>query len=85
MTEATKDLLKRALELPAVERENLARELLASLEKGEEAAEVDPAFVAELRRRVDRALSGTSDPGDEYPVVLERLRKRHEERHRARA
>ncbi|HZU95767.1 MAG TPA: hypothetical protein VFF73_03595 [Planctomycetota bacterium] len=50
---------------------------------GDGDGEVDRAFTAELRRRVDGALSGARDPGDEYRVVLERLRKTHEERHRA--
>lgn len=63
MTDATKDLLKRALELSPAEREHLAREILASIEPSDVDADADPEFVAELRRRVESALrrpSGSS-------------------------
>ena len=72
----------RALELSPAERESLAREILASLEDaGDVLDRMDPAFVADLRGRVDRALSGSTDPGDDFRIVLERLRRRHQERH----
>lgn len=83
MTDATKDLFKRALELAPAEREHLAREILASIEDADTAPDQpDPSFVDDLRGRVDRALAGDSDPGEDFRVVLERLRRRHEERHR---
>ncbi len=86
MTDTTKDLLKRALELSPEEREQLAREILASLEDaGSADEEFVPSIVTDLRGRVDRALAGTSDPGDDYHVVLERLRRRHDERKRKQA
>jgi len=84
MTDATRDIFKRALELAPADREHLAREILASIEDADTTAqdEPDPAFAGDLRGRVDRALAG-SDPGEDFRVVLERLRLRHEGRHRA--
>jgi hypothetical protein len=83
MTDAARDLFKRALELAPADREQLARELLASIEDADttEQDEADPAFAGDLRHRVDRALAG-SDPGEDFRVVLERLRRRHEAQHR---
>ena len=82
MTDATKDVLERALELTPANREHLAREILASIEDADTGQdEPDPAFVGDLRRRVDRALSGASDPGEDFRIVLERLRRSHAERH----
>lgn len=83
MTDATKDLFKRALELTPADREQLAREILASIEDADtnEQDEPTPAFIGELRGRVDRALAGSA-PGDDFRVVLERLRQRHVARHR---
>ncbi|MEZ0230319.1 MAG: hypothetical protein ACAI25_16980, partial [Planctomycetota bacterium] len=56
MTDATRDLLKRALELPPGERVKLAHELLGSVvedEEGDEAlGDIDPEVVAELNRRI---------------------------------
>ncbi len=75
MTEATRDLLKRALELPAEERARLARELLHSLDaaEAEEAPEkVAEAWREELARRHARARAG--EPATDWRVALERIR-----------
>jgi hypothetical protein len=85
MTKAARDLLKRALKLSPRERAQLAEELLDSIEDARESGtedDPDPAFVAKLRRRVDRALSGESEPGEDHRAVLDRLQKRHEGRNR---
>ena len=50
MTESTRDLLKRALELPPKERAELVRELGASL-GDEDLASDELDFAAELERR----------------------------------
>lgn len=70
VTEATRDLLKRALELPPEERATLVRELRASLESeglGDE-VEVDPEFSAELETRI-RDL----DDGRVKPIPFDQL------------
>lgn len=70
VTEATRDLLKRALELPPTERAELVRELRASLEDegvgGE--VDVDPEFSAELEKRI-RDL----DEGRVKPIPFDEL------------
>jgi putative addiction module component (TIGR02574 family) len=53
MTEATRDLLKRALELPPGERVKLAHELLGSVVGDDEDVEIDSEFAAELERRAN--------------------------------
>lgn len=72
VTEGTRDLLKRALELPPAERATLVRELRASLEAeglGEE-VDVDPELSAELERRI-RDL----DEGRVKPIPFDTLLK----------
>lgn len=83
MTDATRDLLNRALELPPSERVKLAHELLGSVvadEEGERAVEdLDPEFLAELNRRAVDDKPGI--PADEAFAEVER---RLAERRRAR-
>ena len=55
MTEATRELLNRALALPPGELMKLAHEPLGSVvadEEGDAIDELDPEFLAELERRV---------------------------------
>lgn len=68
VTEATRDLLKRALELPPEERATLVRELRASLEGLADEVDVDPEFSAELERRI-RDL----DEGRVKPIPFDEL------------
>ncbi len=79
MTEATRDLLKRALELPPGERVKLAHELLGSVVADEESADglldLDPEFVAELNRRVADKTPGI--PADEAFAEVERRLAEH--------
>jgi len=52
MTEATMKVLKSALKLSIRERARLATDLLSSLEKEKEQAEVDKAWEEEVKRRM---------------------------------
>jgi putative addiction module component (TIGR02574 family) len=52
MTEATMKVLKSALKLSIKERARLATDLLSSLEKEKEQAEVDKAWEEEVKRRM---------------------------------
>ncbi len=68
------DLLNEALELPAVDRAELAADLLASLD-GPADADAQTAWSDELRRRVDRVLAGEAR-GTPWPELREKLRAR---------
>lgn len=54
MTEATRELLKRALKLSHKERDALVRELIISLDEDEDAdpAEIERAWSKEIARRL---------------------------------
>jgi putative addiction module component (TIGR02574 family) len=86
VTEATRDLLKRALALPPDERARLAREIVASLEdedshNGE--LEVTPEWLTEIERRA----RDVSPAGQRFPTLeesLDRLDERLAERRRPR-
>jgi len=87
VTEGTRDILKRALELPPEERVKLAQELLVSVEGDmdeDRELELEPAFVAELRRRAERVLSGEAGPGIPAEEALAEIERRRAERRRAR-
>lgn len=62
MTSRTQDLLREALALPITERADVAAELLASLDSvaGEDLAEVEAAWAAEIEKRARRVLAGGS-------------------------
>ncbi len=71
MAEATHDLLRRALELDPAERAKLAEGILGRVDDdASDLADLDAAFVAELRRRAERALSDAEGPG--IPADVER-------------
>ncbi len=73
MTPRVQDLLRDALTLPAEERADLASELLASLEgPGDDPAEVEAAWAAEIEKRAGRVLSGES-PGEPWEDVRRRI------------
>ena len=72
------DVLAEALRLPADEREQVARELLRSVdaERGDDAASDDPDFEAELDRRMAEA---NADPSvmishDDFLATLDARR-----------
>lgn len=76
VTEATRELLKRALELPPLERATLLRELQASLEdESQNQVEVDPRFSAELDRRIRDLDEGRVKPIP-FDEVLDEARAR---------
>ena len=78
MTDATRDLLKRALELPEKERAALVRELTASLEGAGESSDevdVDPEFAAELERRIRDLEEGRVKPVS-FGQLIEEARAR---------
>jgi len=61
MTSRARELLREALGLPVEERADVAAELLASLDDGgEDPAEVEAAWAAEIERRARRVISGVS-------------------------
>jgi putative addiction module component (TIGR02574 family) len=74
------EILKAALELPDDEREQLADEILSSLE--EDPAEVEQAWADEIERRLDEADAGNvrSIPGSEVhanvQAAIDRVRER---------
>jgi putative addiction module component (TIGR02574 family) len=76
MTEATRDLLERALKLPATERVKLAQELLESV-GDEEAGELSASWISELERRVREVVAGRAGPDEDWRTVLDRIRLRH--------
>lgn len=82
MTEATRDLLNRALALPPGERMKLAHELLGSVvadEEGDVADDLDPEFVAELNRRAMDDRPGIPAT-DAFAEVERRLAERRQAR-----
>lgn len=60
MSERAHQLLHDAMELPLLERAELAADLLASLD-GEPDAEVEAAWTAEIERRAREALANPED------------------------
>jgi putative addiction module component (TIGR02574 family) len=62
MTSRAQEVLREALALPVDERADVAAELLAGLDEGggEEPAEVEAAWAAEIERRARRVMSGES-------------------------
>ena len=82
MTEATRELLNRALALPPGERVKLAHELLGSVvadEEGEADEDLDPEFLAELNRR-----AADDRPGIPAADAFNEVERRLAERRRAR-
>ncbi|MCO5166968.1 MAG: hypothetical protein M9894_11445 [Planctomycetes bacterium] len=80
MTEAARELLRRALALSPGERVKLAHELLGSVVADDEwAEELDPAFVAELVRR-----ASDERPGVPADAAFDEVERRLAERRRAR-
>lgn len=63
MTPRAQEVLREALELPVNERADVAAELLASLDaaEGENPAEVEGAWAAEIEKRARRVLAGESE------------------------
>ena len=80
MTSRAQDILRDALALPVNERADVAAELLASLDaSGEDPAEVEAAWAAEIEKRARRVISGESEgiPWEEVRARAEaELRKR---------
>jgi putative addiction module component (TIGR02574 family) len=74
MTQATRDLLERALQLSAAERARLVAELVASLDGDEPADAVQAEWADEIERRIrDMPRDGSALP--EASEVFDRLRK----------
>lgn len=77
---SARDLLEEALKLPAKERGQMVRELIRSLDAGEDdPAEVERAWAAELEDRVEAVRSGEVTARDGNAVcddVLANLRAR---------
>lgn len=81
MTEATRELLNRALALSPGERVQLAHELLGSVvadEEGDVGETLDPEFVAELNRR-----AADDSPGIPAANAFDEVERRLAERRRA--
>ncbi|MCA8923413.1 MAG: addiction module protein [Planctomycetes bacterium] len=79
MTEAVQNVLDQALKLSVKERAALAAGLLASLDgEPEPQDEVDAAWTAELRKRLDRVRAG--EPGIPWETVQEEIEARLKER-----
>lgn len=62
MTSRAQEVLREALALPVDERADVAAELLASLDDagGEDPADVEAAWAAEIERRARRVMAGES-------------------------
>ncbi len=74
VSDAARDLLRQALQLPLSERASLVSELVASLD-GEPDEDVEAAWAAELERRVEAARAGRGGFED-WQAVRDRLRAR---------
>ena len=72
MSAETQAVFRGALALAPQDRENLAVELLASLEPEDDPEAVRTLWAQELERRARRALSGES-PGEDWAVVRQRI------------
>jgi putative addiction module component (TIGR02574 family) len=68
MTEAARDLLRKALDLPLDDRAKLAAELLGSLEEAEN--DVAAAWAAEIQQRVAAVRAGELS-GTDWRTVLD--------------
>lgn len=81
MTSRAQELLREALALPVAERADVAAELLASLDEtgGEDPAEIEAAWAAEIEKRARRVMAGGSQgiPWEDVRARAEaELRKR---------
>ncbi len=76
-----KALLESIMKLPPAERVGLAYRILESVEKEEDTAELTPEWRAEIERRVERIVAGEAGPGEDYRVVMRRLKRRYEKAH----
>ena len=79
MTKATRELLKRALDLSEAERLELARGIIDSVDddEGEDPKVVAAAWKTEIEKRLRETLEAGDDaPGDEWPVVRARLERK---------
>jgi hypothetical protein len=65
-------VLRDALALSVDERADIAAELLASLDSGDDPEEVRGLWAAELERRARRAISG-GYPGGDWTTLRQRL------------
>ncbi|MBI3118824.1 MAG: addiction module protein [Candidatus Hydrogenedentes bacterium] len=76
------ELRLEALKLPEEERSALAESLISSLDQFEDAAEVSPAWVAEIQRREGLLEQGKmgARPMDD---VLDELERKLDERHQS--
>ena len=81
MSPRAQELLREALALPVDERADVAAQLLASLDDaaGDDPAEVEAAWAAEIERRARRVLAGES-----AGVSWQDVRRRAEEELRRR-
>lgn len=78
MTDRTRELLAEVLRLPVTERAAFAAEVLASVD-GEEDADADAAWLAEIERRGRRVLAGQSQ-GVPWEEVRSRIEQRLKQR-----
>ncbi len=69
MKPKSKDLLKEALDLPPIERAALADQLLASLDKPDEA--IDAAWRKEIAARLRAYRSGTAETVSAEEILAE--------------
>jgi len=73
MSKVAEDILSTAMQLPILERAEIASALLTSLD-GEPEAAVETAWAAEIERRIERIKSGAAKgrPWNEVRKRLER-------------
>jgi len=65
------EIIEAVLRLPRDERARVAREILRSLDEGED-DDVDAAWLTEIERRMKDFDEG-NDPGEEWDVVRARI------------
>jgi putative addiction module component (TIGR02574 family) len=80
MTHSARTLLNKIMKLSPEQRVGLAYEILESVEH-DEAEELTPEWREEIERRVQAILSGDAGPGEDYRVVMKRLKRRYEKKH----
>ena len=74
MTQKSKKLLVKAMELSEAERAELARELIASLD-GPADLGVEEAWAEEIRKRIDESRENPSE-GSSWAEVRDRIEKK---------
>ncbi|MEZ0227824.1 MAG: addiction module protein [Planctomycetota bacterium] len=81
MTATARALLNKIMKLPPDQRVGLAYEILESVQHEDAAKELSSEWRDEIERRVEAIVAGEDGPGEDYRVVMKRLKRRYEKKH----